>query len=69
VSRGGQSTWSNTVVACLACNTRKGDRTPQEAGMPLILRPTVPTVQTALLLALAETERDALAGLGLVAIA
>lgn len=68
VSRGGTTTWMNTVVACLACNTRKGDRTPQEARMPLLCQPTVPTVQTALLLALAEPERDVLAGLGLVAV-
>lgn len=68
VSRGGQSTWSNTVIACLPCNTRKGDRTPQEARMPLLRPPTIPTVQTALLLALAERERDVLAGLGLVAV-
>ncbi len=68
VSRGGRSTWTNTVVACLACNTRKGDRTPQEAHMLLLRHPTVPTVQTALLLALAERERNVLAGLGLVAV-
>lgn len=68
VSRGGRSTWANTVIACLPCNTRKGDRTPQEARMPLLRQPTVPTVQTALLLALAERERDVLAGLGLVAV-
>jgi 5-methylcytosine-specific restriction endonuclease McrA len=67
VSRGGRSTWTNTVIACLACNTRKRDRTPAEARMPLLYQPTVPTVQTALLLALAEPERSVLAGLGLVA--
>lgn len=65
VSRGGHSTWSNTVTACVACNTRKGNRTPEEAGMALLYGPTVPTVQTALLFALAEPERDALATLGL----
>jgi 5-methylcytosine-specific restriction endonuclease McrA len=67
VSRGGRSTWTNTVIACLPCNTRKRDRTPAEARMPLLYPPTVPTVQTALLLALAEPERSVLAGLGLVA--
>ena len=65
VSRGGRSTWVNTVVACVPCNTRKGDRTPDEASMPLQFQPTTPTVETALLLALAEPERTALAGLGL----
>lgn len=66
VSRGGPSTWQNTVIACVPCNTRKGNRTPAEAQMVLRRMPTVPTVQTALLLALAEPERDALVGLGLV---
>lgn len=66
VSRGGLSTWQNTVIACVPCNTKKSNRTPTEAHMALQRQPTVPTVQTALLLALAEPERLALAGLGLV---
>lgn len=35
-SRGGRSSWRNLVSACLACNLRKGNRTPAEAGMPLL---------------------------------
>lgn len=66
VSRGGPSSWQNTVIACVACNTRKGNRTPGEAHMALRRPPSTPTIQTALLLALAERERDALVGLGLV---
>ena len=34
-SRGGRSSWDNTVTACYACNQRKADRTPHEAGMKL----------------------------------
>ena len=34
-SRGGEHTWENIVAACRSCNTRKGDRTPQEAGLSL----------------------------------
>jgi 5-methylcytosine-specific restriction endonuclease McrA len=34
-SRGGKNTWRNTVAACGDCNQRKGDRTPDEAGMRL----------------------------------
>ncbi|GCE64532.1 HNH endonuclease [cyanobiont of Ornithocercus magnificus] len=34
-SRGGADTWENVTTACLRCNVRKGNRTPQEAGMPL----------------------------------
>jgi 5-methylcytosine-specific restriction endonuclease McrA len=38
-SRGGQSTWENIVCSCIPCNTRKADRTPQEAGMRLVREP------------------------------
>lgn len=27
------NTWENTVTACKRCNTKKGGRTPEEAGM------------------------------------
>jgi 5-methylcytosine-specific restriction endonuclease McrA len=42
-SRGGKNTWANTVAACAPCNQRKGDRTPEEAGMPLSLTPVAPS--------------------------
>jgi 5-methylcytosine-specific restriction endonuclease McrA len=42
-SRGGKNIWSNTVAACGGCNQRKGDRTPQEAGMRMRIRPTTPS--------------------------
>jgi 5-methylcytosine-specific restriction endonuclease McrA len=38
-SRGGGSVWENLVASCFSCNNRKGDRTPQEAGMPLVRPP------------------------------
>jgi 5-methylcytosine-specific restriction endonuclease McrA len=38
-SRGGASTWENLVACCYPCNNRKADRTPAEAGMPLLRRP------------------------------
>jgi 5-methylcytosine-specific restriction endonuclease McrA len=43
VSRGGKNTWTNTVASCDPCNQRKGDRTPQEAGMVLQFKPQAPT--------------------------
>lgn len=43
-SRGGATDWLNAVAACSDCNGRKGDLTPQEAGMPLLWEPFVPTV-------------------------
>lgn len=42
-SRGGKTSWLNCVAACKPCNKRKRDQTPEEAGMPLLRRPTVPT--------------------------
>lgn len=42
-SRGGPTSWKNAVAACEPCNARKGNRTPEEAGMPLLFRPYVPT--------------------------
>jgi hypothetical protein len=38
-ARGGRSTWDNVVCSCINCNTKKGCRTPQEAGMKLIREP------------------------------
>ena len=40
--RGGRTTWTNVVCSCLECNRRKGNRTPEEAGMRLIKRPRKP---------------------------
>ena len=41
-SRGGGDSWENVTTACLNCNVRKGNRTPQEANMPLTKRPHKP---------------------------
>ncbi len=41
-SRGGQTSWENCVAACKRCNGRKADKTPSEAGMPLIRKPRKP---------------------------
>jgi len=42
-SRGGGWTWMNLVTACAACNGRKAARTPEEARMPLVYLPYVPS--------------------------
>jgi 5-methylcytosine-specific restriction endonuclease McrA len=44
-SQGGESTWENCVVACLDCNKRKGNRTPDQAGMRLRRKPMRPKWQ------------------------
>ncbi len=41
-SRGGTSTWLNCVLSCVRCNSRKGSRTPEEAGMQLLSKPSRP---------------------------
>lgn len=41
-SQGGTSTWENCVLACIACNARKADRTPVQAHMPLKKLPVRP---------------------------
>ena len=47
-SRGGSMSWENIVCACVACNVRKGGRTPAEAGMALIKAPVRPRSSPAL---------------------
>jgi 5-methylcytosine-specific restriction endonuclease McrA len=42
VVRGGKKTWENIVAACIRCNQRKGDRTPEEVGLKLLRRPAMP---------------------------
>src|ERR687884_10993 len=39
-SRGGTSDPENLCAACIACNQRKGNRTPDEARMPLLATPS-----------------------------
>ncbi len=41
-SRGGRAHWENIVSACVRCNVRKGGRTPSEARLRLMRRPTKP---------------------------
>jgi 5-methylcytosine-specific restriction endonuclease McrA len=38
-SRAGETTWENLVACCHSCNNRKGNRTPDEAGMKLARPP------------------------------
>lgn len=41
-SRGGLTNWDNIVISCIPCNTKKDDRTPEEAGMKLLVKPSRP---------------------------
>jgi 5-methylcytosine-specific restriction endonuclease McrA len=42
-SRGGDSVWENVVTSCAPCNLRKGNRTPEEVHMRLLVTPRPPT--------------------------
>lgn len=42
-SRGGKNSWSNLITCCLPCNLKKGDKTPEEAKMPLLFTPKIPS--------------------------
>jgi hypothetical protein len=44
VAQGGRRGWENIVTACGPCNSKKADRTPQEAGMKLHRKPVRPIV-------------------------
>lgn len=54
-SRGGETDWKNVVTACVPCNQRKGQRTPQEVGMRLLASPRRPRYAALVLLGKART--------------
>ena len=43
-SQGGRDVWTNVVTACRRCNNYKAWRTPEQAKMPLLYTPYVPTL-------------------------
>lgn len=44
-SKGGHKSWLNIVASCPSCNTKKRDRTPEEAKMPLLSKPHQPSMK------------------------
>ena len=56
-SRGGKTTWDNIVTSCIACNSIKGDRIPQEAGMRLRKKPRRPSSLPFILFRINSTSR------------
>jgi 5-methylcytosine-specific restriction endonuclease McrA len=57
-SRGGETTWLNLVTACSRCNSHKGDRTPEEAGLKLLRKPAKPSLLSFLQLHLNTHNED-----------
>jgi 5-methylcytosine-specific restriction endonuclease McrA len=45
-SRGGHTDWDNLVACCHRCNSLKGDRLPEEAGLKLARQPRPFTLHT-----------------------
>jgi 5-methylcytosine-specific restriction endonuclease McrA len=39
---GGKTTWENIVLSCIECNSKKANRTPEQAGMKLLSIPEKP---------------------------
>lgn len=50
VSKGGPNIWQNCITACKTCNREKDDMTPEQADMPLLFVPYVPSVYEKLIL-------------------
>ena len=49
-AQGGRSAWTNLVTACTHCNDIKGNRTPEQADMPLRYLPYVPNAWEGLIM-------------------
>lgn len=43
-SKGGNNSWKNLVTCCLPCNLKKGNKTPEEVGMRMSLKPYEPSI-------------------------
>ena len=56
--RGGPTSWENIVCSCIACNTRKANRLPHEAGMRLIRKPSRPKWRPIISMVLGSQHRE-----------
>ncbi|MCA9126374.1 MAG: HNH endonuclease [Planctomycetales bacterium] len=57
-SHGGRTTWENIVCSCLQCNSRKGGRTPAQAGMKLLNKPIKPASNPTIAVAMGEARYE-----------
>jgi 5-methylcytosine-specific restriction endonuclease McrA len=56
--QGGEQSWVNLVVACMKCNARKGGRTPQQAHMHLVRKPSKPRRNPSITLRLGQKKYE-----------
>ncbi|MDP4174714.1 MAG: HNH endonuclease [Bacteroidota bacterium] len=42
-ARGGEDVWENLVAACVVCNNKKGDKTPEEVNFKMRWKPYKPS--------------------------
>ncbi len=40
---GGKDLWTNLICACIKCNNKKGNRTPEQANLKLLKKPKKPS--------------------------
>jgi len=45
--QGNALSWNNAVAACVSCNSKKGGRSPKEAGMKMLYQPRTPSFEEA----------------------
>ncbi len=57
-SKGGTSTWTNCVLACVDCNAKKSNRTPEQARMKLRRPPARPAWKPVFSMRLATIPRS-----------
>lgn len=55
-AQGGLHTWKNVAAACRPCNGKKGNRTPEQANMPLLFKPFEPAGTEALVVVVGYVE-------------
>lgn len=54
-AKGGLTEWGNIVTACYDCNSRKRDRTPEQAKMKLLSKPVQPKWVPAMTIKISQT--------------
>mgnify|MGYP003649256681 CR=1 FL=1 len=57
MSKRGTSSWTNMVASCHRCNNKKGSNTPEESGLKLRRKPTIPKHGLLYLIGMSQTNK------------